>query len=139
MIINVSGFKFDIKFVPMIVHDLYSDIMDLTSRLMQIPSEIEDQGILSEDEAKDKTLAEKIRIKHNYSKIVNDLMKEVKENKTAICEKRFKAIQTIIEKNGYEFNRKWWEEDIDIECHNDFLLTCIKKDYEPKAITKEKN
>lgn len=46
-------------------------------------------------------------------------------------------MKIILEKNGYDFDLKWWEENSDYQAMEQFIITAMKKD-EDAADTKKK-
>lgn len=120
--ITVAGKTFDIKRIVLKARQLYGEYLVMSGEYLRKVSDA--------NNLEGKTVAELKAFNAELEKAVE----EYAVKKAEILER---LLQVILEKNGYEFNFQWWEENSDYSAIEQFIFTALKKD-EKESDTKKK-
>lgn len=110
--LSLSGQTWKIRRVVMATFELYQELTtgadDAQHRLVEL------QDRLTNGKAGDDDVAE--------------MQKELAEESKQRQELTYQCIQTILEANGYEFDREWWAKNSDRHEQHGFIAASMNKD-----------
>lgn len=124
MKLDVRGQVFKIDLVSNFVRREYSLMAEISSEIQQLSIEISElvkqlQDVKTREELDERT------------KDAQRLKEEIQEKTKVITEIRDDLVKELLRSNGHKYDGDFWDRQTSPEDINDFLLACLKKDYEP--------
>ena len=139
MIIEVQNKSFEIGFVNNYVHELYTKMVNKISDIATQPNEISELIIEQKEKVKDIVNSiQIIKINKEYHKKMRDIELKAREMAKETVAYRQEIIKEVLETNNYVYDEQWWLRKTSTEDCNDFMQTCIKKDYKPSGSSVKK-
>jgi len=122
MKIDVRGKSFSIDLVNNWVHTKYTDMSDTIADLQEKADEVQEL------------------IGPTYRKQNREIRKDVSKLKRQVVEVRQEIVRELLESNGYEYDPRFWDREVNADDINGFVLAAITKDMEylPKPKGKKK-
>jgi hypothetical protein len=123
--ITVEGKVFEIKRLVLKAKQLYGEYLVMSGEYLN--------GINEAQKAMEsKDVEEMKRINAKLEKDIEDYAYK----KADFIEK---LLEVILTKNGYTYDREWWEENTDYQIMEKFIFTALKKDDPEKVDNKKKD
>jgi predicted transcriptional regulator len=122
--LEVRGQVYKIDLVSNWVRKKYSEMVEVSGEIQVLTSTIGD--IVSRLKK-----IENAQELPELQKEAEHAKQEIQEKTKEIAEIRDEIIREILESNGHDYVRDWWEKKTSPEDINDFIITCLNKDYEP--------
>jgi hypothetical protein len=123
--ITVEGKVFEIKRLVLKAKQLYGEYLVMSGEYLNGINEAQ-KAMESED------IEEMKRINAKLEKDIEDYAYK----KADFIEK---LLEVILTKNGYTYDREWWEENTDYQIMEQFIFTALKKDDPEKVDNKKKD
>jgi len=124
MKIQVRGQSFKIDLVSNWVRKQYTEMVELSAQLQELSFTI--SGIVGElKDVTEKSQLDEIQVRAEAIK------GKIKEKSQELAELRDEIIRELLESNNLDYKAEWWDRNTAPEDINDFLLTCLNKDFTP--------
>ena len=123
--ITIEGKVFEIKRLVLKAKQLYGEYLVMSGEYLNGINEAQKAM-----ESKDVEGMKRINAK---------LEKDVEEYAYKKADFIEKLLEVILTKNGYTYDREWWEENTDYQIMEQFIFTALKKDDLEKVDNKKKD
>ena len=123
--ITIEGKVFEIKRLVLKAKQLYGEYLVMSGEYLN--------GINEAQKAMESKDVEEM--KRTNAKLEKDV-EEYAYKKADFIEK---LLEVILTKNGYTYDREWWEENTDYQIMEQFIFTALKKDDPEKVDNKKKD
>ena len=123
--ITVEGKVFEIKRLVLKAKQLYGEYLVMSGEYLN--------GINEAQKAMESKDVEEMK------RINAKLEKDVEEYAYKKADFIEKLLEVILTKNGYTYDREWWEENTDYQIMEQFIFTALKKDDPEKVDNKKKD
>jgi len=124
MKIEVRGQSFKIDLVSNWVRKRYTEMVELSAQLQELSFTI--SGIVGE--LKDVTEREQL---DSIQERAESIKGKISEKSQELAEIRDDILRELLESNDLDYVSDWWDKKTGPEDVNDFLLTCLNKDFTP--------
>jgi chromosome segregation ATPase len=121
--ITLGGARWRISRVVTGVRRRYAEILTRSGEEIEKVSRL--QALQEKDELTDEDARE-------LGELVETLGREVDEFQQWKTEELYRCLELLLEKNGYEFDREWWDDNADIGEIQEFITAALTKDQESK-------